>query len=307
MAENWAFIALLDQAAPRIVDNMSGRVDLLASYWTIAGGAFPHTDQEFSPFDFQERVAAAAKAGFTGMGIWHADLEHVLQKRTLKEMKRILDDRGIIHVEIEFLTDWFLDGERKKRSDVQRRKLLAAAEALQGHHVKVGDFYHEKCPMPQLIESFAALCAEAEQHGTRVGFELMPFAMIDSLGDSLAMIAGAGAKNGGIVFDLWHLAKLGIPYAEIRKFPLEYLVSVELNDGTFQAPWSLHEDTVNHRRFCGEGEFDVPGFIEAIRDTGYQGPWGIEVLSEESRSWSLERLTTHAFQTTRRQFLEGTL
>jgi len=286
---------------------MSGKVDLLASYWTIAGGAFPHTDREFSPFDFEDRVEAAAEAGFTGMGIWHADLDHVLERRTLKEMKRILDDHGIIHLEIEFLTDWFLDGERKRRSDVQRQRLLDAAEALEAHHVKVGDFYREKCSLPKLMESFAALCAEAEKHGTRVGFELMPFAMIDSLGDSLAMIAGAGAKNGGISFDLWHLAKLGISYEEIRKFPIEYLVSVELNDGTFEAPWSLHEDTVNHRRFCGEGEFDVRGFIEAIQSAGYQGPWGIEVLSEEARSWSLERLTTHAFQTTRRQFPNGPL
>jgi sugar phosphate isomerase/epimerase len=281
---------------------MSGKVDLLASYWTIAGGAFPHTGREFSPFDFQDRVAAAAKAGFTGMGIWHADLEHILQTRTLKEMKRILDDHGIIHLEIEFLTDWFLDGERKRQSDVQREKLLAAAEALDAHHVKVGDFYREKCCLPKLIESFADLCAEAANHGTRIGFELMPFAMIDSLRDSLAMISGAGAKNGGISFDLWHLAKLGVPHEAIRTFPLECIVSVELNDGTVQAPWSLHEDTVNHRRFCGEGEFDVRGFIDAIRGAGYQGPWGIEVLSEEARQWSLERLTTHAFQTTRRQF-----
>ena len=281
---------------------MSGKVDLLASYWTIAGGAFPHTDREFSPFDFQDRVAAAAKAGFTGMGIWHADLEHVLQKRTLKEMKRILDDHGIIHLELEFLTDWFLDGERKRLSDAQRQKLLAAAEALQARHVKVGDFYREKYSMPQLIESFADLCADAAKHGTRIGFELMPFAMIDSLRDSLAMISGAGARNGGISLDLWHLAKLGISHDEIRNFPIEYVVSVELNDGTVHAPWSLHEDTVNHRRFCGEGEFDVRGFVEAIRGAGYQGPWGIEVLSEEARQWSLDRLTTHAFQTTRRQF-----
>ena len=286
---------------------MSGKVDLLASYWTIAGGAFPHTDREFSPFDFQDRVEAAAKAGFTGMGIWHADLEHVLRKRTLREMKRILDDHGIVHLEMEFLTDWFLEGERKRRSDVQRGKLLAAAEALEAHHVKVGDFYREKCSMPKLVESFAALCAEAEKYGTRIGFELMPFAMLDSLGDSLAMIAGAGAKNGGMAFDLWHLAKLGIPWEEIRNFPLEYLVSVELNDGTFQAPWGLHEDTVNHRRFCGEGEFDVPGFVEAIQGAGYQGPWGIEVLSEEARNWPLVRLTTHAFETTRRQLPDRTL
>jgi sugar phosphate isomerase/epimerase len=73
---------------------------------------------------------------------------------------------------------------------------------------------------------------------------------------------------------------------------------VELNDGTFEAPWCLHEDTINHRRFCGEGEFDVKGFVECIRKTGYAGPWGIEVLSEELRRKPLEELTSRAFQST---------
>jgi len=276
---------------------MSGKVDLLASYWTISG-AFPHTDREYSPYDFRDRVVAAAKAGFKGMGFWHADLDHILEKRTLKEMKQILDDHGISQIEIEFLLDWFLDGERKKKSDVQRQKLLEACEALRAHHLKVGDFFHEQYSMPRLIESFAALCAEAEKLGVRVGFELMPFSMIDTLQDALAMIEGAGAKNGGICFDLWHIAKLRIPHEEIRKIPPQYVVSVELNDGTFEAPWSLQEDTVNHRRFCGEGEFDVKGFVRTMRELGYTGPWGIEVLSQESRKWPLERMTTHAFQTT---------
>lgn len=262
----------------------------------------PHTDREYSTFDFQDRVRAMAKAGFTGIGLWHADLEHVLQQRTLPEMKQLLDDHGIQHVEVEFLGDWFLDGERKKKSDVQKQKLLAAAEALRAHHLKVGDFYHEKFSMPQVIESFARLCADGAAHGTKVGFEVMPFAMIDTLPDALTMVRGAGAKNGGICFDLWHMAKMGVPYEELRKFPPEFLVSVELNDGTFQAPWSLHEDTVNHRRFCGEGEFDVKGFVNAFLALGYPGPWGIEVLSENIRDWPLEKVTTHAFQTTIRQF-----
>jgi sugar phosphate isomerase/epimerase len=273
-------------------------VELLASYWTIAGGALPHTDREYSPFDFKDRVQAAAKAGFKGMGIWHADLEHILARRSLIEMKQIFDDNGITHIELEFLTDWFLEGERRQQSDIQRRKLLTAAETLRAHHVKVGDFYHQKYSMPQLIEAFAGLCSDAADHGTQIGFELMPFAMVDTLKDSLAMIEGAGAANGGIVFDLWHLVKLGIPYDEVQQVPLKRIVSVELNDGTFVAPWSLHEDTVNHRRLCGEGEFDVRGFVQCMRKTGYAGPWGIEVLSEELRQKSLQELTARAFTTT---------
>ena len=273
-------------------------VELLASYWTIAGGALPHTDREYSPFDFRDRVEAAARAGFKGLGIWHADLDHILETRTLKEMRQIVDDNGLKYVELEFIIDWFLDGERKKESDVRKRKLLTASEALGAKHVKVGDFFHEKCEMPRLIEAFAALCADAEQYGARIAFELMPFAMIDTLKDSIAMVEGAGAKNGGIIFDFWHIVKLGIPYDEVTRTPAQHIFGVELNDGTFEAPWSLHEDTINHRRLCGEGEFDVRGFIESVRSAGYSGPWGIEVLSEDLRQWPLEKLVTKSFSTT---------
>ena len=281
---------------------LTQNVELLASYWTIAGGAEPHTDKEYSPFDFADRVAAAARAGFKGVGIWHADLEHVLERRNLKEMKTVLDDNGMKYVELEFLKDWFLEGERKRQSDIEKQKLFTAAEALNAKHVKVGDFFREKCAMPRLIESFAALCAEAAERGITIGFELMPFAMIDTLADALKMVDGAGAKNGGIILDMWHVVKLGIPFEEVARISARYLISVELNDGTFKAPWDLHEDTINHRRLCGEGEFDVKGFIAVVQKAGYTGPFGIEVLSKKLRRKPLEELTTRAFSTTMAQF-----
>jgi len=280
---------------------MPNNVELLASYWTISGG-LPHTDREYSPYDFKDRVEAVSRAGFRGFGIWHSDLDHVRKKHSLREMKQILDDNGIRHVELEFLGDWFLDGERKKQSDIRKRELFEAAEVLRAYHVKVGDFYQEKCTADRLVESFAALCREAAEHGTKIGFELMPFAMIRTLDESLAMVQGAGQPNGGIAFDMWHIAKLGIPHEEVARVPRQYVISVELNDGTFQCPWSLHEDTINHRRFCGEGEFDVRGFIRAMQKTGYQGPWGIEVLSEELRKQPLAEVVPRAFRTTMAQF-----
>jgi len=284
---------------------MTPAVDLLASYWTISAG-HPHTDREYSPFDFKERVESAARAGFKGFGIWHADLDNVRATYSLKEMKRILEDNGMQHLELEFLADWFLNddngGERKKLSDIRKQKLFEAAEVLGARHIKVGDFLQQQCAMPQLIDAFAALCEEGAEHNTRIGFELMPFAMIRTLEESVAMVKGAGAPNGGIIFDLWHIAKLGIPYEEVFRVPQQYVVSVELNDGTMHAPWSLHEDTINHRRFCGEGEFDVRGFVQGMRKAGYTGPWGIEVLSEELRRLPLKELTTRAFHTTIAQF-----
>ncbi|MBZ5659710.1 MAG: sugar phosphate isomerase/epimerase [Acidobacteriia bacterium] len=281
---------------------MKKDVELIASYWTLAGGAEPHTDHEYSLFDFKDRVEACAKVGFKGIGIWHADLVHTLKRRPLTEIKRILDDNGMKHIELEFLGDWFLTGEKKKKSDIVKNDLLTAASLLGARHIKVGDFFHTDTPMAQVIESFAALCRDAKAHGTRIVYELMPFAMIDNLPDTLTMLKGAGAKNGGIIFDLWHVVKLDIPYEEVARFPMEYFFGVEINDGTFTAPWDLVEDTVNHRRLCGEGEFDVPGFLDHVWEAGYRGPIGVEVLNKELRQRPLDELATRSFNTTMAQF-----
>jgi sugar phosphate isomerase/epimerase len=282
---------------------MTQPVDLLASYWTMAAGAVPHTDHEYSTASFADRVAAASRAGFTGFGIWHADLENTLRSITLGDMRRILDDHGMRHIEVEFLSDWWLEaGERRAASDARRRMLLEAAGVLGAHHVKVGDFFNSPVEMPQLIDGFAALCREARDYNTGIFFELMPFARISTLADALELVTSADAPNGGIVLDLWHVVKLGIPYAEAARFPMRFIGGIEINDGTFTAPWSLFEDTINHRRLCGEGEFDVRGFVSAMLAAGYRGPWGIEVLNREMRTWPLERLAERAAATTRAQF-----
>src|SRR3954469_2213223 len=116
-------------------------VELLGLYWTTSGPVEVHEGREWSLFDFADRCAEAAKVGFKGLGIWHADLEHVLETRTLKEMRTILEANGLEYLELEFLMDWFLDpaDERRREADRTRRLLFEAAAALGAHHVKVGN------------------------------------------------------------------------------------------------------------------------------------------------------------------------
>ena len=42
-------------------------------------------------------------------------------------MKRLFGDHGIVHIELEFLGDWFEAGEKKIASDRIRKDLLEAA------------------------------------------------------------------------------------------------------------------------------------------------------------------------------------
>lgn len=279
------------------------KVDLLASYWTIAVDAVPHTGPEFSSAPFAARVAAASRAGFTGMGIWHTDLEHTLQSMTLRDMRQILDDHGIRHIELEFLYDWFVDDAQKHADYIERKKLLfTAAEALKADHVKVGDFFNTPCPMPKLIERFSRLCKEAREIGTDIHFELMPFANINTLAGALDLVRGADAPNGKIIFDLWHVVKLGIPFADVAAVPPRFLGGIEINDGLIKSMPDMTEETTKHRNLCGEGEFDVKGFVRTMLDAGYHGPWGIEVLNQELRRQPLEHVAQRAAETTFAQF-----
>ncbi len=82
---------------------------------------------------------------------------------------------------------------------------------------------------------------------------------------------------------------------------MRYLINVELNDGTL--PGSPRHDPSRARRFCGEGEFDIKGFIKCVTEMGYTGPWAVEVFSEELVGLSLEELNARAFQTTMAQFV----
>lgn len=277
---------------------MKPKVELMNLYWTSAG-IFPGT-AEISRFEFKDRVEAAARVGFKGIGIWHADLEHILIHRNLKEMKMILDDNDIKYLELEFLTDWFLDGARKSESDSRKRRLLEASEALQAKHIKIGDFYSTACPMPQIIDAFAALCKEAEDFGATIAFEFMPSSMIDNLQDSITMVETVGAENGGLILDIVHVVNLSISHEEIKRIPLQYLINFELNDGTL--PGSPRYDPTRARRFCGEGEFDIKGLIRCADEMGYAGPWAVEVFSEELTGLTLNELNSQAFMTTMAQF-----
>jgi sugar phosphate isomerase/epimerase len=256
-------------------------VDLLASYWTLAGPVELHTGREWSLFDVVDRVTAAANAGFRGLGLWHADLLHILEERSLPELRTILDDGGMVHVELEFLWDWFLDPgtDERRRSDQRRRALLDAAGVLGARHVKVGNFAGRQVPVGLLTERFAELCAEAAEHGTSVAYEFMyRDATAGSLEAARSVVHGAGAANGGLALDLWHVVDLGVSTAAIRELPAGTVVAAEVSDGA-RSPGPGARRSMRDRRLPGDGDFDIGGFVAAVRAVGFQGPWGVELLS----------------------------
>ena len=284
---------------------MTAGDDLLGLYWTVSGPVEVHVGREWSLFDLRDRCEQAARVGMRGTGLWHADLEHVLETRTLADARRLFDDNGLVYVELEFLWEWFLDpsDERRQASDRTRALLFEAAAALPTHHIKVGNIPGTPCDLERLIEAYAELCADAAtQTDARIVYEFMPFDVnVHDLDTALTVVNGADARNGGLAIDTWHMSKLGITPDDLRRVPLSRLGWVELSDGFYANMDDLIDETVNHRQLPGEGEFPLPEYIAACREVGYEGPWGVEVLSEDLRNLPIEQIFERAYETTMSQ------
>jgi sugar phosphate isomerase/epimerase len=248
---------------------------------------------ERSPFPLASRIATAARAGYRGFGIVHADLAADDGTDRLEVISRLLSENGMLHLELEMLNDWFATGARRAASDAVRHDLLRAAERLQPGQIKVGG---------EINGREWQWGRQAADVGTRIAFEPMPFGQINNLVLAQRLIDDAGKSNGGLILDLWHMARGGIALTSIRDLPTRYVFAVEIDDADEEVRGSLLDDTLDFRRLCGEGDQDVAGFIAAVRSTGYEGPWGVEILAEDFRHLGLEEQAKRSYQTSMRVF-----
>lgn len=267
-------------------------------------------------FPFEYRMEQVAKAGFTGVGLLHWDLDHTFRYEakgnTLAEkivwMKNVLDKNGLVDVEIEFLTNWMWPKGDPRREAEQpvRDMLLEMARIMKPHHMKVGNFFTPN-PVSELRDQFHAMCDEFGEH-TAIAYEILTNDPNGGNIDTMMSIV-EGSNNGGLFLDTWHTNNIdGLTYADIASLPAGILKGVELDDGWLvedeYKPHFKHissvqfiEMTVHCRTCLGEGNFDVVGFIDACRQSGFDGPWGNEILSENVARYPIEMMLPYIYKT----------
>lgn len=278
------------------------RPELLATCWTTAGNVGPMNDDQRSPIPLEDRIRAAAGAGYTGFGILHTDLAEARDRPGgYGKLHHMLAEHGITSVEVEWLDDWWTAGPAREASDATRAELLHAAEELGAHHIKAGGALDGRdVDWATFVAEFAALCEQAAAHRTRIALEAMPMDNVKTLARARQLIDEAGHPAGGLMIDIWHMARGCVAgYGEIEALPARYITAVELGDADREVVGTLVEDMWYRRRLCGQGDQDVTGFIRAVAATGYAGPWGIEVISNDHRRLPLLSAARRSYRTTR--------
>jgi len=267
--------------------------DLIASYYTLTGSAVGQPPR----FSFDDRVGAAARAGFAGIGLLGDDYAALRASgQSDADLLRVLDRHGVRVLEVEFLFDWALDGPRAEAARHAEATLHAMVDAFAPHHLNVGDLQSpgDLAPIDVVAERFAGVCDRAAEHGTRVALEFLPWTGLGDLATATQVVQAADRPNGGLLIDAWHYFRGQPDPSSLRALRPRDVVAVQLDDADADVIGPLYEDTMFRRRLPGDGTFDLVGLVQALDTVGVDVPYSVEIMSTLEQSLPVEEAARRA-------------
>jgi len=249
-----------------------GPTDLVLSHLTVPRAGF------------EERVAAAAGAGFAGIGLNLAGYRRLRREGwTIEQLADVLDRYGQLLVEIEFLQGWAGGPADAELAAEEARLALELVAGLGARHLQLGSPY-QAAALPDAdhaTEAFAALCDQVAPYGVRCAIEYLPeMTPIGSAAAALAVVEAAGRPNGGICVDSWHHERGPDTLATLAAVDGRHIASVQLDDGLARpAGCDYMTDTSTNRLPPGEGAFDLVGLLRTLGGLGVRAPIGLEIIS----------------------------
>ena len=248
----------------------------------------------------EEKLRAAAAAGFDGVEIFENDL--IACPLRPREVRALLDDLGLACL----LYQPFRDFEGMPGSLRQRALDLAEAKFDLMGELGVNRILVCSNCAPQALGERSRIVADlrelgerAERRGIIVGYEALAWGRhVFDHRDAWAIVEEVDHPAIGILLDSFHSLSRGIASESIRAIPGSKIAFVQLAD----APrldmdllyWSRH-----FRNFPGQGGLPVNDFVAEIRRTGYDGPLSLEIFNDRFRGWSADLIAQDGLRSLR--------
>ncbi len=239
---------------------------------------------------FRERLAAASAAGYTAVSMWGRDYERARRDgHDDHEMRTMLDDHGLCVAEVDPAWWWTPGADAVVIApeldpfDVfchGADDLFGMAERLGARSLNAADVLGGRWTLAEAAEAFAALCDRAAEHGLLVHLEWLAWSRIPDLDSAWEVVRAAGRHNGGLNIDVWHCGRTGTTPDDLRALPGDRVLAIQLDDAPAAPEADLLEATLHERLLPGEGDLEVVGYLEAMRDMGVRAPVGVEVFSD---------------------------
>jgi 3-dehydroshikimate dehydratase len=238
----------------------------------------------------EEKLAAAAQAGFDGVEIFELDL--VTCHLPSAEIQRRACDLGLEIMLYQPFRDFEAVPDEVMRQNLGRaeRKFelmtaLGADLMLVCSNVSAAAIDDDARAAGQLRQ----LAQRAGEHGIGIAFEALAWGRhINGFERAWRVVSAAGHPQLGLCLDSFHILSLGHATAAIRRIPAHKIFFVQLADAPLLSmdplAWSRH-----YRCFPGQGGFGLTGFMADVLAAGYHGPWSLEVFNDVFRQANAER------------------
>ncbi len=232
----------------------------------------------------EDKLAAAASAGFDGIEIFEPDL--VASPWSPKELAARCADLGLsIDLYQPFRDLDSTDPDRFARNLRRAERKFEVMTELGTDTVLICSSVSPDAvdDLDRLAEQLATAASAAGERGLRIAYEALAWGRHVSTWDrSWEAVRRADSPALGLCLDSFHVLSRGGDPAGFAEVPGEKLFFLQLADAPHLdmdvLQWSRH-----HRLFPGQGAFDLPGFLERVLAAGYAGPLSLEVFNDVFR------------------------
>jgi sugar phosphate isomerase/epimerase len=254
---------------------------------------------------FPEHVAVAAATGCAGVSVWASEIERAQASGlSLAQMRRILDEHGLICNDVDALVLWAGSGDPAHAwlRPAPSGPLLEAGHALGAPYANCVISADAGYARERAAAAFARAAEQAESAGMRLYLEFVPapISAVSDLAEAFAVVEASGAARAGVLIDTWHFFRGGSTLADLRAVPGERLLGLQINDAPALAEADLAAETMHRRLLPGEGDIPLASILRALDAQGSPAPCTIEVFSDALRALGPIEAARRAVDATRR-------
>lgn len=228
-----------------------------------------------------EKIRVAAAAGYSGIELWHDELEAYCQSQgKIEDVRQALDEAGLKVPMTIALRGWSLvdpADDAQVWGECERRIEQAAA---------IGSEFIVASPPSGLVDigdasrRYRHLVELAQPYGVRPAMEYLGFVEhIHTLSLAVQIVRHSGASGGCVVIDPFHNFRGGESFDAIEQMTLEEIAVSHFNDSPASPPREQQHD--RDRVQPGDGIQPLDRWIALLKEKGYHGWLSLELFNED--------------------------
>ncbi|VTT29036.1 4-hydroxyphenylpyruvate dioxygenase [Klebsiella pneumoniae] len=233
----------------------------------------------------QEKLAAAARAGFAQVELWQQDVEAA--EGGVESLTALCRSCSLGLTDYQVLLDF--DGAPDDLRDSKRQealRMMTTAQQLGASTVLVPASTHARCQAERVEDDLRWLVAQAAGRGLRVAYEAMAWSQqINNTAAAWQLVKRIDAPNLGLVVDAFHIFVRQRSVEDLAGIPADKIYLVQLSDLDKQPEDGSLVDVARHQRLLpGEGHYPLEDLLGHLQKIDYRGPIGLEVFNDRRKA-----------------------